>query len=86
VAIVEIVVKYPFVIGFYFSNLSPIIPDSKLDANPKNVKEIAYTKANSTLNPGYVVIKYAGPKLPIIESEKCLSIPPAVINLVVGFE
>jgi hypothetical protein len=31
-------------------------------------------------------MKKAGPKLPIMASEKCRSIPAAVINLVVGFE
>ena len=38
---VEIVVKYPFAIGYLLSNLSPIIPDIKFEVSPKNVNEIA---------------------------------------------
>ena len=66
--------------------MSPIIPDIKFEENPKNVREIAYINANSALKVGYVFMKNAGPKLPIMASEKCLSIPAAVISLVVGFE
>jgi hypothetical protein len=49
---VEIVVKYPFAIGYLLSNLSPIIPDIKFEVSPKNVNEIAYIKANSALKFG----------------------------------
>ena len=44
---VDIVIRYPFVIGYLLDNLSPIIPVIKFDANPNYVNDIAYINANS---------------------------------------
>ena len=49
---VENVVMYPLVIGYFLSNLSPIIPAKRFDVNPKIVKLNAFIYANSALNAG----------------------------------
>ena len=75
----------PFVIGFDFSNLSPIKPAARLDMNPKTVRLIAFNIEYWALNYGYDLKKNIGKKLAIAASEKCLSMPPNKMYLVVLF-
>jgi len=42
---VDKLVIQPFVIGYFFSNLSPIKPAAKFEVKPKTVRMIAFNKA-----------------------------------------
>lgn len=77
-------VIHPLIIGFFFSNLSPIIPANKLLVKPPNVSIKAFNAAYYALNPGYILRKKTGKNEAIMASEKCLHVPASVINLVVG--
>jgi hypothetical protein len=78
-------VIHPLVIGYFFSNLSPIKPAAKLDTKPKTVKFIAFNIEYCALKPGYDLRKKMGKKLAIAASEKWRNMPPNKMYLVVLF-
>ena len=75
----------PFVIGNFFSNLSPIKPAAKFDVKPKTVKMRAFSMEYCALKAGYYLKKNMGRKLAIAASEKWRSMPPNRMYFVVLF-
>lgn len=67
---VDKLVIHPLVIGYFFSNLSPIKPAAKFDTKPKTVKFMAFSMEYCALKAGYDLKKNMGRKLAIAASEK----------------
>lgn len=67
---VDRLVIHPLTIGFFFSNLSPMIPAARFEVKPKTVKISAFSNAYCDLKPGYDLRKKSGKKLAMAASAK----------------